>query len=68
MAIVVGLAVINSVTNLAGYFAPQLLGYLKGRTGKYATGLTLIAVVELLAPILVLLFISRDKGKGALKT
>jgi sugar phosphate permease len=67
-AIVVGLAVINSVANLAGYFAPQLLGYLKGSTGNYATGLTLIAMVELLAPLLVLLFISRDKGKTSLKT
>lgn len=68
MALVVGLAVINSIANLAGYFSPQLLGYLKTNTGAYAPGLVLIAVVELIAPVLILLFISREKGKTALPT
>ena len=67
MALVVGLAVINSIANLAGYFSPQLLGYLKTNTGAYASGLMLIALVELIAPVLILLCISREKGQTALK-
>ena len=67
MAPAVGLAVINSIANLAGYFSPQLLGYLKTNTGAYASGLMLIALVELIAPVLILLCISREKGQTALK-
>lgn len=59
-AIVAGLAIINSIANLAGYFSPQLLGYLKQSTGHFAAGLTIIAAVEFCALILVLLFIRRD--------
>ncbi|EJN08145.1 MFS transporter [Herbaspirillum sp. YR522] len=58
-AIAIGLAVINSVANLAGYFSPQLLGYLKSTTGSYTRGLTGIALVELLATVLILVFIAR---------
>lgn len=65
MALVVGLAVINSIANLAGYFSPQLLGYLKASSGQYAPGLLLIAAVELIAPVLIVLFISREKGQLA---
>jgi len=67
MALVVGLAVINSIANLAGYFSPQLLGFLKTSTGAYAPGLMLIALVELIAPVLILLCISREKGQTTLK-
>ena len=48
------IAMINSIANLAGYFSPQLLGYLKTTTGQYATGLTMIACVEIVATLLVL--------------
>lgn len=58
-AIVAGLAIINSIANLAGYFAPQLLGYLKQSTGHFATGLMLIAFVELCAAAIVLLCIRK---------
>ena len=61
-ALVVGLAVINSVANLAGYFSPQLLGYLKTSTGRYVEGLTMIAAVEFAATVLILLCVSRAKG------
>ena len=63
-AVVVGLAVINSIANLAGYFSPQLLGYLKTSTGKYQSGMTIVAAVEFLAVILVLFFISKDRLEG----
>lgn len=58
-ALVVGLAVINSVANLAGYFSPQLLGLLQTRSGSYAPGLLIIAAVECCACILVLLCVGR---------
>ena len=58
-AIVVGLAVINSIANLAGYFAPQLLGYLKTTTGQFSQGLTMIAVTEFMAVALILVFIKK---------
>ncbi|WP_312524857.1 MFS transporter [Paracoccus sp. (in: a-proteobacteria)] len=58
-AIVAGLAVINSIANLAGYFAPQLLGYLKQSTGHFASGLVMIAVVELCAAAIILLCINK---------
>ena len=61
-AIAVGLALINSIANLAGYFSPQLLGYLKTTTGQYATGLTMIACVEIVATLLLLLFVSKQKA------
>ena len=38
-----GIAVINSVGNLAGFTAPYLIGYVKDATGSPATGLYIIA-------------------------
>jgi nitrate/nitrite transporter NarK len=64
-ALVVGLAFVNSVANLAGYFSPQLLGYLKSSTGQYAQGLTIIALVECMATVLIVLFVSREKARSA---
>ncbi|MGV0595457.1 MFS transporter [Mycolicibacterium porcinum] len=55
-----GIALINSIANLAGYFAPQLLGSLKTATGTYTTGLYIIAGVEVVAAITVALFIKRQ--------
>jgi len=64
---VVGLAVINSIANLAGYFSPQLLGYLKSTTGHYSKGLTSIAIVEFMATALIFLILRncqvRHEGK-----
>ncbi|MDP5226739.1 MULTISPECIES: MFS transporter [Arthrobacter] len=60
-ALVAGVAVINSVANLAGYFAPQLLGTLKSTTGAYTGGLAMIAAVEAVAVLLVLLCIRKDQ-------
>lgn len=63
-ALVVGLAFINSVANLAGYFAPQLLGYLKTATGRYDQGLITIALVEFVATALILIFVSKAKARS----
>lgn len=63
-AIVAGLAIINSIANLAGYFAPQLLGYLKQSTGHFATGLVMIAAVEFCAAVIIILGIRRKDLVG----
>jgi MFS family permease len=43
----VAIAVINSVGNLAGFFAPYLMGFLSDATGSTATGLYLLGGVML---------------------
>ncbi len=60
MALAAGLALINSIANLAGYFAPQFLGAMKTATGFYSTGLYVIAGVEFVAVALILLFIRKQ--------
>lgn len=50
-----GIAVINSIGNLAGFVAPYMIGWLKTRTGSLASGLYLVAGLEILAALLLLL-------------
>ncbi|NUP73646.1 MAG: MFS transporter [Sinomonas sp.] len=64
-ALAAGLALINSIANLAGYFAPQFLGAIKDATGVYSIGLLVIAAVEFVAVGLVLLFIHKEPVKAA---
>jgi len=51
-----GIAVINSIGNLGGFFAPSLLGALKDRTGAYAGGLLTLGVASIAAAVVVLRF------------
>lgn len=60
-ALVAGLALINSIANLAGYFSPQLLGSMKTNTGSYSQGLMIIAGVELLAVLLMIFFVRKKE-------
>ncbi|MGH7746682.1 MAG: MFS transporter, partial [Candidatus Dormibacteria bacterium] len=48
-------AVINSIGNLAGFFGPFIMGWLREATGNFAAGLLVIAAFALLAMIVVLL-------------
>jgi cyanate permease len=50
-----GLALLNSFSNLGGYFGPDLMGRLKQLTGDYAFGLGVLAGFLLLAAVSVLL-------------
>jgi MFS family permease len=54
-----GVALINSIANLAGFGAPFMLGVIKTQTGGLAPGLLIVAAVEVCATILILLFIPR---------
>lgn len=58
-AAAIGVAFINSVSNLAGFGAPYALGVIKNATGSLAPGLYLVAAIELLAGILVIAGIRR---------
>lgn len=54
-AAAVGVALINSVSNLAGFGAPYAMGLIKNATGKVTSGLYLVAIIEVLAAVLVLI-------------
>jgi ACS family tartrate transporter-like MFS transporter len=38
-----GIALINSIANLGGFFGPYIMGWLKGSTGGYSTGFLVLA-------------------------
>lgn len=50
-----GIAAINSIGNLGGFFGPFLIGYVKSTTGSYFWGLIGVAVSLVLSAFLVLL-------------
>jgi MFS family permease len=54
-----GLALINSVANLAGFGAPWMLGVIKTSTGSLSAGLYVVAAVEVCAMVLIVAFIPR---------
>lgn len=54
-----GVALINSIANLAGFGAPWMLGVIKAQTGVLTTGLYVVAAVEVCATLLILAFIPR---------
>ncbi|MBS0444323.1 MAG: MFS transporter [Proteobacteria bacterium] len=54
-----GVALINSIANLAGFGAPAMLGYIKTQTGGLAPGLLIVAAVEVCATLLILAFVPR---------
>lgn len=59
-----GMAFVNSVGNLGGFFGPSLIGWLKDATGSFASGLlglsAILAVAALSAPLIHL--VRRDSG------
>lgn len=60
-----GVALINSVANLAGFGAPWMLGLIKTSTGSLAPGLFVVAAIEVCATLLILKFIPRFTTKAA---
>lgn len=56
-----GIAMINSIANLAGLGAPWMLGVIKTNTGSFVSGLWIISAVEALAFLFILLFIDKRK-------
>src|ERR1700687_2628457 len=56
-----GIAVINSVGNLAGFAGPFAMGWIKDHTGSYTGGLLLLAALGFIAMGIVLIF-GRDEA------
>jgi D-galactonate transporter len=54
-----GVALINSVANLAGFGAPWMLGLIKTSTGSLSAGLYVVAAFEICATLLILQFVPR---------
>ena len=54
-----GVALINSIANLAGFGAPWMLGIIKTQSGALTAGLYVVAAVEVCATLLILAFIPR---------
>lgn len=58
-----GIALINSVGNLAGFVAPYMIGFLKTSTGNLSAGLYFVALLEAAAAVLIILFIQKPQAK-----
>lgn len=68
---VAGIALIASLSNLAGVFSPYILGLIKTSTGSLNMGFYLIAGLMLIAAVIVLAAVSRpsvDRSNPILKT
>jgi ACS family tartrate transporter-like MFS transporter len=48
-----GIALINSISNLGGFFGPAIMGWLKQHTGGYGAGLGVLAAGMAIAAVLV---------------
>ena len=61
-----GIGLINSIGNLAGYFGPATLGWLKGPASGYTTGIDVMATSMAAAGLLALALGSRrSRGERA---
>lgn len=63
-----GLALLNSVSNLGGFFGPAVMGWAKGQTGSYGLGMSVITAMLVMGAISVLwighsFFSKLDSGK-----
>jgi ACS family tartrate transporter-like MFS transporter len=54
-----GIALVNSISNLGGFFGPTIMGWLRAATGGYAAGLAVLSCGMLLAAVLVV-FVGRS--------
>ncbi|HEY0182371.1 MAG TPA: MFS transporter [Rhodopila sp.] len=60
-----GIGVINTVGNMSGYVAPQMMGLLHDRSGGYVVPLIVVAGLALSAPVLISLSGIRRYVQGA---
>ena len=63
-----GIAVINSIGNLAGFAGPFAMGWIKDHTGSYAGGLLLLAALGIIAMGVVLVLGHSETSKQSQRT
>ena len=56
-----GIALINSIANLAGFGTPWFLGVVKTSTGVFTSGLIVVAIIEAMALVLIILFFPKKQ-------
>jgi ACS family tartrate transporter-like MFS transporter len=56
-----GLALINTIGNLGGFFGPYWMGWMKQASGDYRLGLMSLAAPSLLAAFLILSLSARER-------
>ncbi|HJF84908.1 MAG TPA: MFS transporter, partial [Megamonas hypermegale] len=61
-AVAAGIALINSVGNLGGFFGPYILGALSSSTGSYTTGIFALAGFMVISSLIVI-FVIKQTGK-----
>jgi ACS family tartrate transporter-like MFS transporter len=66
-AAAVGIAIINSVGNLGGFFGPFVVGFLKDVTGSTNSGMYFLASFAMLATLSVLAIPTRVANDQSLK-
>jgi MFS family permease len=59
-----GIALINSIGSLSGWLGPFIVGWLADVTGRTSAGLYVVAGLEVLAAVLILLFMPRSVGRS----
>jgi MFS family permease len=59
-----GIALINSVANLAGFGAPSVIGLIKEATGSVSIGLWFVAAFEVATVVLILKFIPASASRS----
>jgi len=63
-----GIALINSLGNLGGFFGPTVVGYFQQHTGSPSSGLYVLSVASLVAALTVLLVRGRATAGSAVTT
>jgi hypothetical protein len=58
-SLVVGVPLISSVANVAGFVTPLLIGYVRDATGTYASGFIMVACVQALGVVVLLFGVQR---------
>ena len=59
-----GIAVINSIGNLGGFFGPTAMGYVKDLTGDFGSGLVVNIVMLSVSLITIILFAAKTGLKN----
>jgi len=58
-----GIALINSIGSFSGWVAPFVIGWLRDLTGTTSAGLYVVAGLELLAGVLILIYMPRGRSR-----